>query len=87
MRAPLEPRFDPSRPNAQSVSGRVVQTTLITPEDLAKVQITLDGSRVRVSSQASDPSVKDEDRMMHILCAVVVRSGYAWQPVLFGDGR
>jgi hypothetical protein len=82
MRSIGEPRFDPTRPDAQKVWGRVAQTSILEPEQLAAVPLTLHPDRVELPSDYVQRI--DTDRMVYVLCAVVTRSGFTWQPLFFG---
>jgi hypothetical protein len=83
MRAPGEPVLDASRPDAQRVWLRTVQTTMLDDERLAAAPVALAGDRVRWSGMESR-TLADTDALMACLAAIVVRSGWTWQPRLNG---
>ena len=74
--------FDPSRPQAQRVSGITLQASMIEPSRLAATCLALDGGRVRLLAPA--PADLDADGVVAVLAALVTRSGYGWQPELGG---
>jgi hypothetical protein len=78
LRSMGEPAFDPARPDAQRVHGRSIQATMIEPEPLAAVRIDFEAGAVRLPGGV--PS--EPEAIITLLCALVTRSGYAWQPVL-----
>lgn len=78
MRSLGDSPFDPSRPDAQAISGRSIQTTMIEPDKLAAAQLELSAATAHpVGAAPSEP-----EAIVTLLCALVTRSGYAWQPVL-----
>ena len=83
LRAPGDPPFDPSRPSATSVSHSVAQTSRMDPGKLAAVPVSLHGDSVEVPRDYA--AQLDNDGMVLLLCAVVTRSGWNWQPVFFGE--
>ncbi|MEO8297498.1 MAG: hypothetical protein ABI574_06770 [Burkholderiales bacterium] len=70
--------FDPARPDAQRIAGRSIQTTMIDPTKLAAVRLDLTDDLVRLP----DAAPTEPEAIVTLLCALVTRSGYAWQPVL-----
>ena len=78
MRSLGDSPFDPSRPDAQKMSGRSIQTTLIVPDQLAAVELAWAGGQVQLLS----PAPTEPEAIVTVLCALVTRSGYAWQPVM-----
>jgi hypothetical protein len=82
MRPAAGPYFDPSRPQAQKLSGRVAQSSIIEPQQLAAVPLPLEGDRELLPSDYA--RALDPERMLHLLCALVTRSGFHWQPGFFG---
>lgn len=74
----FDPAFDPGRPDAQRVYGRSIQTTMIEPDALSAVRMDFDATGVRLS----DAPPTEPEAIVTLLCALVTRSGYAWQPVL-----
>lgn len=82
MRAPGQPALDPTRPQAQKVSELVAQVTIIRPGDLAATQVAWQGTDVAVP--AGFAAALDERGVVTLVCAVVTRSGWQWQPAFFG---
>lgn len=78
MRSLGDSPFDPSRPHAQAMSGRSIQTTLIVPDQLAAVELGWAGGQVQLLS----PAPTEPEAIVTVLCALVTRCGYAWQPVM-----
>ena len=72
--------FDPSRPQAQRVSGITLQASMIEPSRLAATCLALDGGRVTLLAPAA--ADLDADGVVSVLAALVTRSGYGWQPEL-----
>jgi hypothetical protein len=86
MRTMGEPAFDPARPDAQRVSSRVAQTSMIDPARLQAVHLVLREGRAEPAPQAL--ATRDADELVTLLCALVTRSGYAWRPLLgLGQSR
>ena len=81
-----EPDFDPTRPDAQRLRSWQAQTTMIDPARLASTRLSLDGDRAVPAPDAVSAAAADTDAIVTLLCALVTRSGYAWQP-LIGIGR
>jgi hypothetical protein len=77
----------PTRPKAQKLYSRTVQATVITSEELAAVQLKLQGECVTLPGDyvAAQNQARNADGMVHVLCTVVIRSGFAWQPMFFRD--
>ena len=71
--------IDPSRPEAQRVWAKTVQTSFLDPERLTRTPVTLHEREVTLSEELT--GALDDDGLLYVLCAVVTRSGYAWQPV------
>jgi hypothetical protein len=84
MRGAGDAYFDPARPNASHVSGITLQTSMIDPKLLAALPLRLFGPTVELPEQTA--AALDADGMVRLLCAVVTRSGWHWQPVFFGSG-
>ena len=83
MRAPLSPSYDPKRPEATAIWQSVAQTSTITPEKLNAVRLQI---RDRTVNLPSDSAAQlDGDSLVTLLCAIVTRSGWNWQPRFFGD--
>jgi len=84
MRALGEPAFDPARPAAQRVAGRVAQVTVVEAGPLAAVQLhwTPDGRAVAAADAGGD----DAQALVTLVAALVTRSGWSWSPRLFGHG-
>ncbi|RPI43463.1 MAG: hypothetical protein EHM59_15335 [Betaproteobacteria bacterium] len=81
MRSPGDPAFDPARPDAQAVWARTWQSTVIEPERLAATATEFKDDRVAYTLAPDRP--QDAEAWIVLLAAVVIRSGYAWQPRLF----
>lgn len=79
MRGIGEAVFEPSRPQAFRLDGRMVQATMIDPDRLAAVNLQWSPEGVR----HADAGARDPESMLTLLAALVLRSGYAWCPVLF----
>lgn len=74
--------LDPTRPSsARRVAGAQLLASTISEQELAAVELVLDGARVEVTAPRG--MELDSDRMLHLLCAIVTRSGYEWRPGLF----
>jgi hypothetical protein len=78
MRRVGDPLLDASRPDAQRISGATWQATMIDPQRLAALppQLLADGVQL-------PPAVAlglDAEGVVTLLCAVVTRSGWGWQP-------
>lgn len=85
MRGPGDPAIDATRPAASKVFSLVAQTSTIYPEKLKAVPVLLQGRAVAV---APEFAVKlDGDGMVNLLCAIVTRSGWNWEPAFFGSGE
>lgn len=82
MRGVAEPSFDPSRPDAQKVSDRVAQVTLMRPAELAAMPASPQGMAVTMPAGAA--AALDERGVATLVCAVVTRSGWRWHPAFFG---
>lgn len=78
LRSAGDASFDPTRPDAQRISGRSIQTTMVDPDTLAAVRLHL----VDGDARLLDPAPTEPEAIVTLLCALVTRSGYAWQPVL-----
>lgn len=84
MRSPGDPFFDPTRPNATHVWGKTAQTTQIERARLSAVPVRFQGREAKLPADFA--AALDGDGMVTLLCAVVTRSGWRWQPVFFGSG-
>ena len=84
MRGPGDPFFDPTRPNATHVWGKTAQTTQIERPRLNAVPLRFQGREAKLPVDFA--ASIDGDGMVTVLCAVVTRSGWRWQPVFFGSG-
>jgi len=71
MRSLCDPAFDGTRPDAQIIHARTAQTTMIDPQRLARI----DEQRIVRA---------DAEELVTLLCAIVTRCGWTWQPVMFG---
>lgn len=85
MRTGGEPWFDPSRPEAQRAWTRTLQSTMIDPERLDRVELRIELDRVDFEWPAAGPP--DGDAVMTLLAATVTRSGYSWRPRLLPGGK
>lgn len=81
MRGPGDPALDPTRPQARRTWALTAQTTLIEPARLAALPLILQGERVELPAEFA--RALDPEGMVTLLCAVVTRSGFDWQPVFF----
>ena len=82
MRTLGEPICDPTRPQAQKISSRVAQATMIDPARLQATRLYLHDDHAEPAPQAVSATASDPDAVVTLLCALVTRSGYAWQPLL-----
>ena len=80
MRTVGDDAFDPSRPQAQRVWARTLQTTMLDPQRLASVPLRLHGPSAHLD--AADPKAFDAEGVLTLLAALVTGSGFAWQPVI-----
>lgn len=76
-----ESSYDPTRPSAKSVSFTETVATQVVPERLAAVPLMLHADRAVPGVGAA----RDPDAMVTLLCALVTRSGFVWQPELFSS--
>lgn len=79
LRSLGEPAFDPARPEATHGWSQTTQATMLEPDRLAAVRIALREGWVEVAPGAA----VDSESLVALLCAVVTRSGWAWQPQLW----
>jgi hypothetical protein len=79
MRSAGDPAFDPTRPAARRVWARVAQATMIEPQRLAAVRLRWSAEGVA----AADVEGHDAEAQLTLLAALVTRSGWHWQPVMF----
>ncbi|ROZ71578.1 hypothetical protein [Ramlibacter sp. WS9] len=84
MRGPGDDSFDPTRPTASRVSGKTAQTRMIDPQRLAAIPLRMFGEAVELPHDFASSLAPDDT--VTLLCAVVTRSGWHWQPVFFGSG-
>ena len=82
MRQLGEPICDPTRPEAQRISSRVAQASMIDPARLQAVRLVMHEGRAEPAPQAVSATATDPDAVVTLLCARVTRSGYARQPLL-----
>lgn len=82
MRGPADPYFDPTRPEASQVWETTAQVTPVKPAHLKATPTTLRGRQARVPAEFA--AALDSRGMLTLLCAVVTRSGWNWQPGFFG---
>ena len=84
MRSIGDRYYDPTRPNAKRIWGTTAQMTQIDKQRLAGVPLQFRGQRAELAADyAAD---LDGEGMVTVLCALVTRSGWRWQPVFFGSG-
>ncbi len=84
MQGPGDDSFDPTRPTASRISGKSVQTRMIDPQRLAAIPLRMFGEAVELPDDFARSLAPDDTVML--LCAVVTRSGWHWQPVFFNSG-
>jgi hypothetical protein len=73
---------DAARPDAQQVWSSALQATMVQPSRLAAVPLQL---QHRHAALPPDYAARlDGEGVLTALCAVVTRSGWHWQPRLFG---
>jgi hypothetical protein len=82
LRSIGDPAFDPTRPDAQRISSCIAQTSMIDPAQLAATRLGLAGNRALPAPEALSAAATDTDAIVALLCALVTRSGYAWQPLI-----
>lgn len=94
LRGPAEPYFDPARPQARWISGRVRQATMIEPALLDALSrssaVRTDGAGLPEGDPAILAAMTPDARSEHIvslLAAVVTAAGWTWQPVLLERRR
>ena len=75
-----ESAFDASRPDAQHVWSTIWQATMIEPSRLTGVPLQLQPSSVLLPATYLDSL--DGEGVLTVLCAIVTRSGWHWQPSL-----
>jgi len=78
-----ESAFDATRPDAQRVWSSTWQATMIEPKRLAGVPLQLQASRALLPASYLDSL--DGEGVLTVLCAVVTRSGWHWQPRLLAQ--
>lgn len=79
MRSIGDPAFEPTRPAARRIWASVAQATMIEPQRLAAVRLRWSPEGVA----AADAGAADAEAMLALLAALVTRSGWRWQPLLF----
>lgn len=75
--------YAPTTPDAQRVWSRTIQTRLIDDAQLALMPLRFDGPQAEIGPMPGAGATDDE--VVPVLCALVTRSGYRWQPVFFGS--
>ena len=65
----------------------LLQTSMIDPARLHATRLSLRGGHAEPAPGAMSRAVADADDVVTLLCALVTRSGYVWQPLLVGRGR
>ena len=76
-----ESAFDGARPDAQRVWSSTWQARMIEPARLAGVPMQLNSTSALLPASYLDSL--DGEGVLTVLCAVVTRSGWHWQPRLF----
>lgn len=84
MRMPGSPFFDPTRPSADRVWSNTAQTTQLESSRLAEVPLRFSGDTAVLP--ADYLTALDGEGMVTLLCVLVTRSGWRWQPVFFARG-
>jgi hypothetical protein len=84
MRDPGDDLFDASRPEAQRIWTHTRQTTMVLPQRLTAVPLTLFADEARLPPGHAERL--DGEGLLTTLCALVTRSGWQWQPRFFGGG-
>lgn len=79
MRSIGDPAFDPTRPAARRIRASVAQATMIEPQRLAAVRLRWSPEGVA----EAEAGAGDAEAMLTLLAALVTRSGWHWQPLLF----
>jgi hypothetical protein len=82
MRGPGDEWMDPARPDAGQVWSSTLQTTMVVPSRLAAVPLQLQSRQAALP--AGYANSLDGEGVLTALCALVTRSGWHWQPRLFG---
>ena len=77
-----ESAFDATRPDAQRIWSSTWQATMIEPARLAGVPLQLQAASVLLPASYLDSL--DGEGVLTVLCAVVTRSGWRWEPRLLG---
>lgn len=80
LRAAGEAWFDPSRPEAQAVWSKTLQSTMIEPDRLERAPLKLDMDRAELLEGGG--GLIDGEALVTLLAALVARSGYVWRPQL-----
>ncbi|HKW85316.1 MAG TPA: hypothetical protein VJN68_16330 [Burkholderiaceae bacterium] len=75
-----ESSFDATRPDAQRVWSSTWQATMIEPARLASVPMQLQATSALLPAAYLDSL--DGEGVLTVLCAIVIRSGWHWQPRL-----
>ncbi|KQW46391.1 MULTISPECIES: hypothetical protein [unclassified Roseateles] len=73
---------DAARPDAQRVWSSALQATMVVPARLAAVPLRLFPGRAELPTEYA--ARLDGEGVLTALCALVTRSGWHWQPRLFG---
>lgn len=82
MRSPGDDWFDPTRQDARKVWSSAVQATMIVPSRLAAVPLQLHLCHAELPADYA--AALDGEGVLTALCALVTRSGWPWQPRMFG---
>jgi len=77
-----ESAFDATRPDAQRIWSSTWQATMIEPARLAGVPLQLQAASALLPASYLDSL--DGEGVLTVLCAVVTRSGWRWEPRLLG---
>ncbi|WP_457419210.1 hypothetical protein [Roseateles sp. P5_E7] len=82
MRGPGDDLADAARPDAEMVWSSTRQATMVVPSRLATVPLQLQSRHADLP--AGYAASLDGEGVLTALCALVTRSGWRWQPRLFG---
>lgn len=79
LRGAGDSAFDPTRPDAQRVWLRTLQTTMLDAAQVEAAPVVLQDGRAAWSG-AGRPALPDTDTLMALLAKIVLHSGWAWRP-------
>ena len=78
MRTIGDERVDAARPDAQRVWARRLMATILAPERVAATALRIEAGHAQLVGRIGGES----ESLLHVLAALITRSGYAWQPVM-----